>query len=125
MALRLSADRESGRRIYEARAACHGADGSGNGTALVPRIAGQQYSVIIRQVADFRASRRHDARMQQAVMDHRLESPQALADVATYVNLLRPRMPVNLGGAQAGDLGQRLFESNCARVTVARLRAMS
>lgn len=113
-ALTLSADREDGRRIYEACAACHGADGVGDDAALVPRIAGQHYSVIIRQIADFRAARRHDSRMRQATADHRLQTPQSLANVATYVNLLKPRATVNLGGAPAGDLGPRLFESNCA-----------
>jgi len=113
-AMRLPADRVAGRRLFEACAACHGADGSGSDASLVPRIAGQHYSVIIRQLADFRAGRRHDARMQQAAMEHQLESPQALADIATYVNLLPRRMTVNLGGTQSGELGQRLYENNCA-----------
>lgn len=113
-ALTLPADREEGRRIYQACATCHRADGSGDDAALVPRIAGQHYSVIIRQIADFRADRRHDPRMQRAVTDHRVQSPQSLADVATYVNLLKVRAPVSLGGSPAGELGQRLFETNCS-----------
>jgi cytochrome c553 len=113
-AMRVSADREDGKRIYATCTACHGEDGAGNNAALVPRIAGQHYSVIIRQLSDFQAERRHDPRMQQAVADHHLQSPQSLANVATYVNLLRTRAPVSLGGAPSGDLGQRLFETNCA-----------
>jgi cytochrome c553 len=114
-ALQLPANRQEGARIYQACASCHGDDGAGNDAALVPRIAGQHYSVLIAQMTDFRAARRHDRRMQQAMADHRLDSPQALADVATYVNLLKSSAPVSMGGAYSGDLGQRLYETNCAR----------
>lgn len=114
-ALRLPANSDEGRRIYSATCErCHGAEGNGDNAGLVPRIAGQHYSVIIRQLADFQAERRHDPRMQQAVADHRLRTPQSLADIATYVNLLHGTPPVSLGGAPSGDLGTRLYELNCS-----------
>jgi len=50
---------EAGRSLYARDCAgCHGADGEGNGITLVPRVAGQHYRYLLRQLHDTVEQRR-------------------------------------------------------------------
>jgi cytochrome c553 len=50
---------ETGRSIYGGDCVgCHGADGEGNGVTLVPRLAGQHYRYLLRQLHDTLEQRR-------------------------------------------------------------------
>ena len=50
---------ETGARLYSRDCAgCHGADGEGNGVTLVPRLAGQHYKYVLRQLHDTLEQRR-------------------------------------------------------------------
>ena len=43
-------DADTGARLYAQCAACHGADGAGSSEGSTPRIAGQHYSVLLKQL---------------------------------------------------------------------------
>ena len=50
---------DAGRSLYGRECAgCHGADGEGNGVTLVPRLAGQHYRYLLRQLHDTVEQRR-------------------------------------------------------------------
>jgi len=90
MALRLTPNPERGREIYLMCAVCHQPEGWGTADGLYPQIAGQLYSVIIKQMADIRAGNRDTPTMFPFTMLNVL-GLQQLADVAAYVS----RLPMN------------------------------
>src|SRR5690242_16771267 len=61
---------DRGAQLFQVCAACHDADGSGTRDGLVPRIAGQQPRVIIKQLIDYRRDRRWDMRMEYFAERH-------------------------------------------------------
>lgn len=114
-AMNTPADSAEGRELYQTCAACHGDSGAGSSNELVPRIAGQHFSVIIRQLVDYRHARRSNERMQAATVEHRLPDAQAIANVATHVNLLRISGPSNKGTGLMAQEGVRIYEASCAQ----------
>jgi cytochrome c553 len=107
-------DLARGQRLYNTCAGCHRDTGLGNLDGSVPVIAGQHRQVLIRQLADYRHARRWDPRMQRYADVHVLADPQAIADVAGYIESL-PRS--RAGGTGRGDLvegGRALFAARCA-----------
>lgn len=112
-ALSLPADSAEGRRLFESCAACHGPLGAGSTSDYVPRIAGQHFRVLIRQLVDYRHGRRWNERMQAATAEHRLQDAQAIANVATYVNLLQVLGPANIGTGVSAQEGGRIYEALC------------
>jgi cytochrome c553 len=70
-------------------ARCHGARGEGDGPRLVPRLAGQHYLYLLRQIRDIGASRRHNAHpeMIELVAGYPDRDLRALVD---YASRLRP-----------------------------------
>jgi cytochrome c553 len=69
---------------------CHGYDGVGTGTSVVPRLAGQTAAYLSQQLDKFAASRRHNVYMTN--FSRRL-SPQERADVSAYYASLRSSFP--------------------------------
>ncbi len=56
---------EQGQRVYTRRCAwCHGAQGEGNDQRFVPRVTGQQYEYLLRQLHDAVEGRRPNMRTQ-------------------------------------------------------------
>jgi len=101
-------DLESGTKLYATCSACHGMKGEGASDGTVPVIAGQSYTVLAKQIVDFRAGVRSDPRMEHSVDRPHLSFSQPIADVALYVSQLTPPPPkptpvgVNVGqGAMA------------------------
>ncbi len=91
-AARLTPNLESGARLFETCAACHGTNGQGSADGSVPAIAGQHGSVLLKQIVDFRYDQRWDERMKNFTDRHHLENAQDVTDVAAYVSKL-PRFP--------------------------------
>jgi len=108
-------DVERGAALYQTCAACHGAKGEGASDGTVPAIAGQSYTVLAKQIVDFRAGVRGDLRMEHSVDRKHLPFSQPIADVAQYIAGLPPAPPkpapegVNTAGAAAA------YEKTCAR----------
>lgn len=97
-ALAATSDAEQGATLYENCVSCHGAGGVGTLDGSIPRIAGQHYRVLIRQLIDFRHGKRWDFRMEEVASDrHALVGAQDIADVAAYVAGLTQDAPSGLG----------------------------
>src|SRR5688572_27597649 len=63
-------DASHGAKLFEQCVACHGTDGGGTVNGSVPRIAGQHYRVLARQIVDFRHGKRWDMRMEGVATSH-------------------------------------------------------
>lgn len=81
-----SAERATG--IYRARCEwCHGAQGEGSEERLVPRVAGQQYEYLLRQLQDTIGARRPNMQAQhRRLLEGR--SVEELQDLAAYMSRL-------------------------------------
>lgn len=112
-ALRAMPDSEHGAVLFGQCASCHGAEGQGQPDGSVPRIAGQHFNVLVKQLVDFRYGKRWDFRMEQRANNH-LGAFQDIADVASYLSQA-PRKRNGFAGASGnGAQGATLYEVNCA-----------
>jgi len=112
-ALRLTPDPEKGREVYLLCAVCHQPEGWGTADGDYPQVAGQHYSVIIKQMADIRARNRDTPTMLPFTMLGILDLQQ-IADVAAYMTRL-PMNPQNTVGPGTDlEKGERLYHQFCA-----------
>ncbi len=103
-----------GQQLFQACAVCHGPSGAGSGDGLVPAIAAQHFQVLVRQLIDYRYSKRWDPRMESVARGHMLPDAAAIAAVASYVSQL-PRQPViGVGDGEFTAHGHRVYERMCA-----------
>ncbi len=108
-------DAERGERIFAGCAGCHGADGAGHTSGSIPRIAGQHYRVLVRQIVDFRQGRRWDVRMEGAANRHDvIASVQDIAVVAWHVSELTRDGNRGVGNGDHVDIGQQVYAARCA-----------
>lgn len=87
------ADYDNGKSIFEngkgdvpACTSCHGADGLGNDALGTPRLAGQIYQFLHKQLDDYANDRRQDTTMFVMNANAKGLSPQDRIDVAAYLN---------------------------------------
>jgi cytochrome c553 len=101
---------------FETCAACHGTGGAGTADGDIPRIGGQHFSVIVKQLVAFQFGSRQDERMSHFADQHHLTSPQQIADVAGYASQLEPIPPVKVGQGPGDALphGQSVYSEQCA-----------
>ena len=112
-ALHLKPDLENGREVYLKCVACHQPEGWGEADGSYPQIAGQLYSVIIKQMADIRARNRDTPIMLPFTMLENL-SVQEIADVSAYISAM-PMNPVcNAGPGNDLERGKILYQERCA-----------
>lgn len=107
-------DRTNGELIYRTCAACHGDDGGGVADGTVPAIGGMPAKLVTRQLVNFRQEQRSDIRMEHFSDARHLGSPQAIADVASYVEGLVRRTPGGIGDGRSLQAGARAFLRRCA-----------
>ncbi|MDF2141840.1 c-type cytochrome [Paenirhodobacter sp. CAU 1674] len=114
-ALHLTPDHENGVETYEVCSACHQLNGWGLTDGTFPQIAGQHYTVIIKQLADIRALNRDNPTMYPFALPSEIGGSQSIADVAEYISKL-PMNPEN-GVGPGDDLahGEQLYKENCVR----------
>jgi len=114
-AIRLQPDIDHGRELYRGSClTCHGPEGWGVAGSGYPQIAGQLRTVIIKQLADFRAGNRDNPIMRAFSSRRSLGGPQDIADVAAYVSSL-PMNPNNEKGFRLHlEEGRVIYEKNCA-----------
>jgi cytochrome c553 len=111
----LKSDEVHGREIFEQCAACHGPDGDGTTDGSVPRIAGQHYRVLVRQVVDFRRGKRWDMRMEGVASSHEIiSSLQDIADVAGHISQLDRDGARGVGDGINVARGAELYSKSCA-----------
>jgi cytochrome c553 len=111
--LRAKADAARGAQLFAQCVACHGADGNGETSGSTPRIAGQHYRVIAKQLVDFRHSRRWDFRMEGMADSHHLSSPADIADVSLHVAGLSRDGNRGIGSGEFAAEGASLYASKC------------
>lgn len=120
-ALRSVPDPQRGATTFEQCASCHGADGAGQVSGTVPRIAGQHYRVLVRQIVDFRHGKRWDYRMEGVAASHALMSqPQDIADVAFHVSRMSRDGAPGVGDGQFVERGASIYAGRCASCHGAR-----
>jgi cytochrome c553 len=112
-ALRSKADAVRGEQLFAQCASCHGDDGGGEASGSTPRIAGQHYRVVAKQLVDFRHGKRWDFRMESMADRHHLEGPRDIADVALYVSGLSRPGNRGIGSGEFAELGKRIYEGEC------------
>ena len=104
-----------GQEIFPQCARCHGPDGGGQVNGSVPRIAGQHFSVIVRQIIEFRSGKHWDMRMEDIAKDHRLlAGAQDIADVAAYVSSLDGAGRRGIGRGDFTERGETIYRAQCA-----------
>jgi cytochrome c553 len=113
-ALRLSPDRAAGERIYASCAGCHQPGGEGLPDGSVPRLAGQHWKVVLKQLADIRAGNRDNPTMYSFASESRIGGAQAIADVADYINTLEMRGPTGKGPGDSLEKGAEIYAARCA-----------
>jgi cytochrome c553 len=113
-AMHATPDAVNGEALFDHCASCHGADGGGETNGSTPRIAGQYFRVLVKQLVDFRSGKRWDFRMEGAAEKHHLTGPQDIADVAAYVSRMTPPETRGVGSGEFVDDGRRIFDGQCA-----------
>jgi cytochrome c553 len=114
LATRAKPDSGHGSELFVQCVSCHGENGAGQRDGSTPRIAGQHYSVLLKELVDFRHGKRWDFRMEEQAKEHFLATPQDVADVAAFVAQLDGGGERGIGdGIHAAD-GARFFGARCA-----------
>jgi cytochrome c553 len=109
----LTPDIDNGRRAYLTCAVCHLPEGWGSIDGSYPQIAGQLRTVIIKQLADFRAGNRDNPLMYPFSVPSILGGPQEMADVAAYVAALPMTADNGLGPGTDLERGAQLYREQC------------
>jgi cytochrome c553 len=107
-------DLEHGAALFAQCTRCHGGGGAGTTDGAVPRIAGQHFPVLVKQLVDFRNGRRRDFRMEDLAQHQHLRDAQDIADVAAYVNGLDSGGTPGTGDGSRSTAGALLFGARCA-----------
>jgi cytochrome c553 len=107
---------DNGATLFQACAVCHGASGGGTPEGEIPRIAGQHFSVLVKQLVDYRNNRRWDPRMEHFAGQHVLNSAQDIADVAAYASQIETAPDASVGVATGEFLsrGSEVYARSCA-----------
>jgi len=111
--LRAKPDPVHGAQLFEQCAGCHGVDGGGETNGSTPRIAGQHFRVLAKQLVDFRYGKRWDFRMEGMADRHHLVGPQDIADVSGYVSQLAQPATRGIGSGEFIAEGRQLFSDQC------------
>jgi cytochrome c553 len=113
-ALRATPDGANGEALFDHCASCHGADGGGQADGSTPRIAGQHFRVLVKQLVDFRSGKRWDFRMEGAAEQHHLTGAQDIADIAAYVSKLTLPQTRGIGSGEFMEQGSSVYAAQCA-----------
>ena len=105
---------EHGAEIFRKCAACHGTSGNGSDDGNIPRLAGQHFRVLVRQLVDYRYEKRWDIRMEHFAGRQLLVDSQSIADVAAYVSQISRDMPRNVGDGTLLPRGAKVYAQRCA-----------
>jgi len=108
-------DLDRGAELFRDCAVCHGASGGGSEDGDVPRIAGQHFNVLVRQLVDYRHETRWDIRMEHYAGRRLLSNPQAIADVAGYASQLDDQAAPGVGDGQQVRHGASVYAQRCAQ----------
>jgi cytochrome c553 len=121
LAMQAQTDEAHGKELFEQCARCHGQEGGGHVSGSIPRIAGQHFPVLVRQIIDFRHGMRWDFRMEGVATSHEaIPELQDVADVAWFVSRLSRDGNRGIGDGVYVDRGEAAYADKCARCHGAR-----
>jgi len=114
-ALGLDPHPEAGARQFQQHCQTgHGADALGVPDGSAPVLAGQRFTYLVRQMANFSGDERDSTSMHDLMVKPELRNPQAWVDIAAFLN----KAPIDrstLKGDQAHvPLGRGIFHEQCA-----------
>ena len=112
-ALKAKPDLVHGEQLFAQCMSCHGTDGGGETNGSTPRIAGQHFRVITKQIVDFRYGKRWDFRMEGMADRHHLATVQDIADVAAYVSQLAQPGKRGIGSGEFAEEGASIYAKQC------------
>jgi cytochrome c553 len=93
---------------------CHGAQAQGDASRAIPNLAGQRFTYLVRQLANFAGGERDSDTMHQVVSRQEMREPQTWVDIAAYLNKTAPSQPAQTGDGVDVALGQGIFREQCA-----------
>lgn len=102
-----------GAELFDTCDACHGTSGAGTRDGAVPRIGGQHYSVLVKQLVDYRHDRRWDPRMEHFASGHHLADAQSISDVAEYIHQLQVSSAPGVGTGELVEHGDTVYSRRC------------
>jgi cytochrome c553 len=103
---------------------CHAPRGTGDSFLAVPALAGQRRQYLQDQLERFSTDKRHSSQMQWAFKRVSVDTPQAAADVATYLSSLPGQRFVESNPRLQAE-GQANFVAHCASCHGADVRGSS
>ena len=113
IALQTKGDAARGESAFEPCQGCHRKDASGRTSGAYPRLSGQHATVLIKQIADIRAGRRINPKMEPYVVDHSL-TPFEMADIAAFLQALPISNQNGKGPGSGVAAGKRIYDKDCA-----------
>jgi cytochrome c553 len=114
-ALDIDPNTKHGAVLYAAQCkGCHGQQAFGDATKLIPALAGQRRTYIIKELADFTEMERVATQMHAVVARAEVNEPQDWADVAAYLNGLKPTPTPQTGNGKYLSLGEASYRQWCA-----------
>ena len=93
---------------------CHGSQAQGDASRAIPSLAGQRFTYLVRQLANFAGGERDSNTMHQVVVRKDLRQPQTWVDIAAYLNKTAPSQHAQTGDGMDLALGQGIFREQCA-----------
>jgi cytochrome c553 len=112
-AVRSQPNLQHGEELFHNCVACHGSTGEGRPDGTIPRIAGQHFRVLVKQLVNYRHGTRWDIRMEHVANRDLLANPQAIADVASWVSQLDAQAPPGVGSGDLVAHGGTLYAARC------------
>src|SRR5271168_1418938 len=93
---------------------CHGSQAQGDASRAIPSLAGQRFTYLVRQLANFAGGERDSNTMHQVVVRKDLRQPQTWVDIAAYLNKTAPSQHAQTGDGLDLVRGQGIFREQCA-----------
>ena len=102
--LTLEPDIEAGKARFDSCSHCHGINGWGAYSGAYPQIAGQHASVVVKQIIDISTGQRENPEMLVIAQELSAQGPQALADLAAYIESQKMNPDPGVGDADDDQL---------------------
>jgi cytochrome c553 len=112
--LELEPKAQRGGKLYEQHCqSCHEVGAVGSASKLIPSLAGQRRSYLIKQLADFAEAERTATKMHAVVARKEAREPQEWADLTAYLNNLPVNAKNETGHGEHLSLGEASYEQWC------------
>jgi cytochrome c553 len=95
-------------------ARCHGSQAQGDASGAIPSLAGQRFTYLVRQLANFAGGERDSDTMHRVISRKEMREPQTWVDIAAYLNRTAPSSRAQTGSGMDLKLGEGIFHEECA-----------